>query len=97
MWYYVGTQDVIQCVVEDVIAHPFLDLIWRHVPCQGRPHPIRLQNCVRSTPQQLPTWWPRITPTPSVWGSTIRGARTGTRTHRSVVCTQSWERLQGMQ
>ena len=36
-------------------------------------------------------------PTPSVWGSTIRGARTGTRTPRSVVCTQSWERLQGMQ
>src|SRR5262249_16213280 len=48
VWYYVDTQDVIQCVVEDVVARPFLDLIWRHVPCQERPHPICLQNCVRS-------------------------------------------------
>src|SRR5262249_49149437 len=94
--YYVGAQDVIQCVMEDVVPQAFLDLRWRHVPCQGRPHPICLQNCVRSTPRRLPMWWPPTPPTPSVWGSTIRGARTGTRTPRSVVCTQNWERLQGM-
>src|SRR5229473_421345 len=73
MWYYAGTQDVIHCVMEDVVPDAFLDLRWRHVPCQGRPHPIYLQNCVRSTPRRLPMWWPRIPPIPSVWGSTIRG------------------------
>src|SRR5215510_16450225 len=29
VWYYIDTQDVIQCVMEDVIARPSLDLIWR--------------------------------------------------------------------
>src|SRR6266446_2607407 len=56
MWYYAGTQDVIHCVMEDVVPDAFLDLRWRHGPCQGKLHLISLQNCVRSTPRRLPMW-----------------------------------------
>src|SRR5262249_34413549 len=63
--YYVDMQDVIQCVVEDVIARPSLDLIWRHVPCQGRPHPICLQNCARWTQRRSATLSPRFPLIPS--------------------------------
>src|SRR5215831_3958007 len=94
--YYVDMQDVIQCVVEDAIARPFLDLIWRHKPCQGRPHPICLQNCVRSIPQRLPMWWPRIPRTPFVWGSTTHGARIGTLIRRCVACILSWGQSRDM-